>query len=169
MLELHAGKLARAVLRGRGGSNASLLPDPLRCYKCVTPSISDPRYTEVVSVRTMTYTLEESQMLRFTAALLMIASAPMAHGAAPVPKPDPAADLKALEGTWEVVTYEVKGKKASDAGYASLKEIIISAGRTNLLEREETDLPIKIDPSKTPKAIDVYLIDAMKLNSPEMP
>jgi len=28
MLELHAGKLARAVLRGRGGSNASLLPDP---------------------------------------------------------------------------------------------------------------------------------------------
>jgi hypothetical protein len=28
MLELHAGKLARAVLRGRGGSNASPLPDP---------------------------------------------------------------------------------------------------------------------------------------------
>lgn len=101
-------------------------------------------------------------MLRFTAALLMIASAPITHGAAPVPKPDPAMDLKALEGTWEVVTYEVKGKKASDAGYASLKEIIISAGKTDLLEREKTDLPIKIDPSKTPKAIDVYLIDAMK-------
>ena len=28
MLELHAGKLARAVLRGREGSNASPLPDP---------------------------------------------------------------------------------------------------------------------------------------------
>jgi hypothetical protein len=27
MLELYAGKLARTVLRGRGGSNASLLPD----------------------------------------------------------------------------------------------------------------------------------------------
>src|SRR5262245_3931651 len=32
MLELHAGKLARAVLRGRGGSNASLLPDQRRAF-----------------------------------------------------------------------------------------------------------------------------------------
>lgn len=105
-------------------------------------------------------------MLRFTAALLLIASASTAHTAAPVPKPpDPAADLKALEGTWKVVTYEVNGKEASDAGDAGPEEVVISAGKTNLLKREEIDLPIKVDPSKTPKAIDVYLIDAMKFRA----
>jgi uncharacterized protein (TIGR03067 family) len=76
-----------------------------------------------------------------------------------------ARDLKALEGTWEVVTDEVNGKKASEAGYASPRRIVIAAGKMDLFERGEADLPIKIDPAKTPKALDVYYPKAMKLNA----
>ena len=104
-------------------------------------------------------------MLRFTAALLMIASSPLATGADPTAKPDPAHELKALEGTWEVVSHEVNGKKASDAGYASLRKIVISAGKIELFAEGKADHPIKIDPTKSPKAINVYYPDAMKFGA----
>jgi len=113
----------------------------------------------------MPHTLEESPMLGFTAALLMIASSSVAAGADPPAKPDPAADLKALEGTWEVVSHEVNGKKASDAGHASPRKIVISAGKMGLDEKGEADRPIKIDPTRSPKAIDVYIPGAMKLRA----
>jgi uncharacterized protein (TIGR03067 family) len=116
----------------------------------------------VVFIGSVPQTLEESPMLRFTAALLMIASSPVAPGADPTKKPDPAADLKALEGTWEVVSHEVKGKKASDAGHATPRKIVISAGKMDLDEKGEAARPIKIDPTRSPKAIDVYIPDAMK-------
>jgi len=103
--------------------------------------------------------LEESHMLRMTAVLL-IALASTAIGADPEPKTTPAADLKALEGTWKVVTHEVNGKKAPDA--SRIKKVVISAGKIDLYEKGQPDYPIKVDPTKDPKAIDVYIIGAMK-------
>jgi uncharacterized protein (TIGR03067 family) len=103
--------------------------------------------------------LEESDMLWTTAALL-IALAPLAAEADAEPKTTPAAELKALEGTWEVVTYEVKGKPA--AGESRVATIVISAGKIDLHETGEPDHPIKVDPTKSPKAIDVYIVGAMK-------
>jgi uncharacterized protein (TIGR03067 family) len=93
-------------------------------------------------------------------AVLLIALAPLAIGADPEPKATPAADLKALEGAREVVTHEVNGKKAPDE--SRVKKVVISAGRIDLYEKGEPDYPIQVDPAKGPKAIDVYLIGAMK-------
>jgi uncharacterized protein (TIGR03067 family) len=99
-------------------------------------------------------------------ASLSLATRTAAEPAARAPKDDPVArELKALEGTWVVVTHEVNGKKASDAGYSSPRTILISAGKIDLYDRGKADLPIKIDPGKTPKAIDVYYPMAMKLNA----
>src|SRR5262245_54118993 len=103
--------------------------------------------------------------MRWMIASMLIAFAPLAIGADPKAKPDPADDLKALEGTWEVVSHEFNGKQATDAGYASPKKIVISAGKMNLDEKEEADYPIKIDPTKSPKAIDVYIPLAMKFRA----
>jgi uncharacterized protein (TIGR03067 family) len=101
-------------------------------------------------------------MFRFTAALLLIASSLLASGDDPEPKTT-AADLKALEGTWEVVTYEMNGKEAPET--SRVKKIVISAGKIDLYERGKPDFPIKVDPAKTPKAIDVYIIGAMKFKA----
>ena len=98
-------------------------------------------------------------------AVLLIAIPPVVVGADPEPKTTPAADLKALKGTWEVVTHEINGKTALDAGYASPKKIVISAGKMDLYESGQAEYPIKIDPTKTPKAIDVYTPKAMKFNA----
>ena len=43
--------------------------------------------------------------------------------------------------------------------------MVISAGRIDLSERGKPDMPIQIDPTKTPKAIDVYIPGAMKFKA----
>src|SRR5262245_34288703 len=101
-------------------------------------------------------------MLRKTAVLLIVLPL-IAVGADPEPKATPAADLKALEGTWEDVAHEMNGKTAPDA--SRLKKVVISAGKIDLSEKGEPDFPIKVDPTKTPKAIDVYIIGAMKFKA----
>ena len=104
----------------------------------------------------------------FVYVLLGVATVIPANGTAAGPGPsgskdDPVArDLKALAGTWEVVKHEVNGKKASDADYYSPRKVVISAGKMDLFERGKADLPLKIDPTKKPKAIDVYFPGAMK-------
>ena len=97
-------------------------------------------------------------MLRMTA-VLMIALAPLAIGADPEPKTTPAADLKALEGTWEVVSHEMNGESAPDT--SRIKKVVIKAGKIDLYERGEPDHPIKVEPTKDPNAIDVYIPGAM--------
>jgi uncharacterized protein (TIGR03067 family) len=105
-------------------------------------------------------------MLTCVVSVLVLAAGVAVTPTAAESKQDPAAqELKALEGTWEVVTHEVNGKGASDAGYASPKKIVISAGGMDLYESGQAEYPIKIDPAKTPKAIDVYTPKAMKLNA----
>ena len=100
-------------------------------------------------------------------AALVALAALAAGGFAPVPPPKPRKDAridpKALEGTWEVVTHEVNGKKAPDG--SRIKKVAISAGKIDLYEKGTPDYPIKVDPTKTPKAIDVYIIGAMKFKA----
>jgi uncharacterized protein (TIGR03067 family) len=109
----------------------------------------------------------------FALVLLGVASLGVAAWSAAEPKGTDskddrvAQDLKALEGTWEVASHEVNGKQATDADYYSPKRIVIAAGKLDLFERGEADLPIKIDPTKTPKALDVYFPGAMMLNAHE--
>jgi uncharacterized protein (TIGR03067 family) len=104
--------------------------------------------------------------------VVAIASLPLvgiaARPAGSVSKDDPVArTLKDLEGTWEVVAHEINGKNASDAGYYSPRKLVISAGKPDLFERGKADLPLKIDPTRTPKAIDVDFPGSMMLNAHE--
>lgn len=106
-------------------------------------------------------------MYRTMTVVLVIAFAPLALTAEPKAKPDPVArDLKALDGKWEVESHEINGKKAVDAGYYSPKTIVIADGKMDLYA-ETPDRPIEIDPTKTPKAIDVYIPGAMKAKAHE--
>src|SRR5262249_14444817 len=63
----------------------------------------------------------------------------------------------------KVVTHEVNGKKAPDD--IRIKKVVISAGKIDLYEKGKPDYPIKVDPTKTPKAIDVYIPGAMKFKA----
>jgi uncharacterized protein (TIGR03067 family) len=89
--------------------------------------------------------------------LLLVVAAPIK------PEEDPAArDLKAMEGTWVVVSHEVNGKKATGEGFASWKELVIKDGKLHMYDEPS---PIKIDPTKSPKEINVYFPGAMMLNA----
>jgi hypothetical protein len=55
MLELYAGKLARTVLRGRGGSNASLLPDVRHEVAAVAVLLSEDRQTTPAVLPAVSY------------------------------------------------------------------------------------------------------------------
>jgi uncharacterized protein (TIGR03067 family) len=93
--------------------------------------------------------------------LLLVIAAPITETK---PKEDPAVkELEAMEGTWIVVSYTVNDKKASDSGYASPKELVIKDGKLHLYEGQPS--PLKIDPTKKPKEIDVYYPGAMKVKS----
>src|SRR5262245_49169096 len=100
-------------------------------------------------------------MLRMTAVLL-IALAPMTVGADLEPT-GRGAHLKGVEGTGEVVTHEVNGQNASDD--RRIRKVVISARKIELYEKGKPDYPIKVDPTKDTKAIDVYISGAMKFKA----
>ena len=92
--------------------------------------------------------------------LLLVVAAPLTDSK---PKEDVAVkELKAMEGTWIVVSHTVNGKKASDAGYYSPRELVIKDRKLHLYDEPS---PLKIDPTKTPKEINVYHPGAMMLNA----
>ena len=74
-------------------------------------------------------------------------------------------ELTALSGSWEVVTQELKlnGKMSND--FARVKTLTIANGKIDLYEGGTEPGRIVIDPTRTPKTIDVHLPGAMKLNA----
>jgi uncharacterized protein (TIGR03067 family) len=76
------------------------------------------------------------------------------------PKKDPVAqDLKALEGTWLVISHEINGQKASDTDFRTFEKIVVSGGKMHFAD--DIVLPFTIDPTKSPKAIDLDLPGVM--------
>ena len=89
--------------------------------------------------------------------LLLVVAAPIK------PEEDLAArDLKAMEGTWVVVSHEVNGKKATDAGYATWKGIVIKGDRIHFYDKPS---PIIVNPKKKPKEINVFIPEGMSADA----
>ena len=101
-------------------------------------------------------------MIRFTLIALVVFAGATARAA------DPAADeVKKLQGEWQVVEVEAKGKKAAkdDAEVKNMRFVIKDneltfraadgAGR----ERKKT---FKLDPAKSPKEIDITSLDGQE-------
>jgi uncharacterized protein (TIGR03067 family) len=74
-------------------------------------------------------------------------------------------ELTALSGSWEVVTQELKlnGKPSKD--FARVKALTIAKGKLDRYEGGTEPGRIVIDPTRTPKTIDVYIPGAMRANA----
>ena len=74
---------------------------------------------------------------------------------------DTKSDLRGLEGTWEVVSIEVSGKKV-DVGKGSPDKVVIKGGKITIWANGEAFGPFKernldLDPKKKPKTFDVLI------------
>jgi uncharacterized protein (TIGR03067 family) len=75
--------------------------------------------------------------------------------AVPASAEDKPKDEEAIQGTWTVVSKEMGGKKTPDADLKALK-VTIKDGTLTVDDGKKKDkLAYKLDPSKTPKAIDL--------------
>lgn len=69
-----------------------------------------------------------------------------------------AKDLKALAGTWRVVSFERDGKKLPPEALEKLRSIYTPDGKAKVLSDGKTivEVTLKLDPAKTPKQSDSY-------------
>jgi uncharacterized protein (TIGR03067 family) len=74
-------------------------------------------------------------------------------------------ELKALSGTWEVVTQELKLKGKMSEDFARVNTLTIANGKIDRYEGGTEAGRIVVDPTKTPKTIDVHIPGAMKANA----
>jgi len=94
--------------------------------------------------------------MRWTIAILAACLVVMAGVAA---DDDGKADMRKLEGTWEVVSIEAGGKKV-DAGKGAPERVVIKDGKaTFFAEGKEMptfkDLKLELDAKKKPRAVDL--------------
>lgn len=101
-------------------------------------------------------------MTRVTLIAVLAFAGAMAHAADPV-----ADEVKKLQGEWQAVEIEAKGKKAGkdDADTKNMRFVI----KDNELTAEAADgsgrkrqLTYKVDPGKTPKEIDITSLDGQE-------
>ncbi|QJX00720.1 TIGR03067 domain-containing protein [Frigoriglobus tundricola] len=101
-------------------------------------------------------------MTRFTLIACFVLAGAAARAADPV-----ADEVKKLQGEWQVVEVEAKGKKVAkdDAEAKSMRflikdtELVVRAADGGGAERKKT---FKLDPAKTPKEIDVTSLDGQE-------
>jgi uncharacterized protein (TIGR03067 family) len=68
-------------------------------------------------------------------------------------------DLTAMQGTWTLASMEVDGK-AVEADKLKSTTLTIKDGKYTLLARQQQhEVELTLDPSKTPKAIDMKFLD----------
>jgi uncharacterized protein (TIGR03067 family) len=75
--------------------------------------------------------------------------------AALTPAEDKPKDEEAIQGTWNVVSREMVGKKTPDAELKTLKVTIKDGTITTDDDKKKEKVTYKLDPSKKPKAIDL--------------
>jgi uncharacterized protein (TIGR03067 family) len=74
-------------------------------------------------------------------------------------------DQAALAGTWQVIEYEVKLNGRSDPAAARVEQIVIDGEKITLVGTAKQSLTFEIDPASTPKRIEVYYLEEMKLKA----
>jgi uncharacterized protein (TIGR03067 family) len=80
---------------------------------------------------------------------------------------DSKTDLRALDGTWDVVSIEVAGRKV-EVGKGSPDKIVIKDGKLTIWAQEKPfaifkDGELELDSKKTPKEIDIVLPDGLRI------
>ena len=83
--------------------------------------------------------------------------------AADKPKVDAKAELKRLQGTWEMVGLEVNGEPVPEKQLAGTTLVIKEDKYTVKVKDNSHETTIKIDPAKDPKAIDMYFPNGTEL------
>ena len=101
-------------------------------------------------------------MTRFTLIAFFVFAGAAARAADPV-----ADEVKELQGEWQAVEVELKGKKLTrdDAEAKTMRFVIkdngLTVGNTEKAGRERKKT-FKLDPSKTPKEIDITSLDGQE-------
>jgi uncharacterized protein (TIGR03067 family) len=77
------------------------------------------------------------------------------------PRPDDAGkkDLEAMGGTWNLVAMEVEGKAVPNEKLVSARLTISGNTYTLVSNKKQHDVELKLDPSKSPKEIDMTFLD----------
>ena len=83
--------------------------------------------------------------------------------AADKPKVDAKAELKNLQGTWEMVGLEVNGETVPEKKLEGTTLVIKDDKYTVKVKDNSHETTIKIDPTKDPKAIDMYFPNGTEL------
>ena len=73
--------------------------------------------------------------------------------------PSTSADIERLQGTWNFLSLEVEGAKLPDAMLSGSKIIIKGDNFQSISAGVTYEGKIKIDPSKTPRALDLIFTD----------
>ncbi len=77
----------------------------------------------------------------------------------PGPEDGAKKDLAAMEGEWKLVAMEVDGKPVAAERLVSAKLTIRGKNYTLISRNKQHEIELKLDPSKSPKEIDMTFLD----------